>query len=482
MVLVLVLVQGVAAMVVPQQVHARIVNAQNSPIVALEGNGTTTESVVDITTTPNTQPPTTTLNPTSATVTTTTTTATQTATTTTTTSTTTLTTTTTSEATTSVPHESPHSIPGWATALIILVTLAVIFTLLGVIFVRFRRRSIPLAKPVDLLRKSTVAHGPKPMRVDVFGVMYQTKLAKGMIAKEFEMVQEYSVRLGATKTRDVGQLEKNQNRNRFVDIIPYDDNYITLQKEQGLPPSTYVNASYVEDLEGLGRVIVTQGPKQNTVVDFWRMVVEHRARHIIMLTNTQEQGRVKCVQYWPTHGQRIHFDALSLYTAEEEEIHPGLLRRKVEVTMEDEEGEEEEREVHSVSQLHLTSWPDHVLPAHVNSLLAFLQVASTFKDDNYLVVHCSAGVGRTGTFLALQHLTELVRSGESSVDILATVLLLRETRPKMVQTLQQYSFLYQAMDVFIKSWKRGEIVPAVVLKDDVLDSGMDNFGFEHVQL
>ena len=256
--MVLVLVQGVAAMVVPQQVHARIVNAQNSPIVALEGNGTTTESVVDITTTPNTQPPTTTLNPTTATVTTTTTTATQTATTTTTTSTTTLTTTTTSEATTSVPHESPHSIPGWATALIILVTLAVIFTLLGVIFVRFRRRSIPLAKPVDLLRKSTVAHGPKPMRVDVFGVMYQTKLAKGMIAKEFEMVQEYSVRLGATKTRDVGQLEKNQNRNRFVDIIPYDDNYITLQKEQGLPPSTYVNASYVEDLEGLGRVIVTQ--------------------------------------------------------------------------------------------------------------------------------------------------------------------------------------------------------------------------------
>ena len=83
-------------------------------------------------------------------------------------------------------------------------------------------------------------------------------------------------------------------------------------------------------------------------------------------------------------------------------------------------------------------------------------MASTFKDDNYLVVHCSAGVGRTGgppdhlttcppsgTFLALQHLTELVRSGESSIDILATVLLLRETRPKMVQTLQQYSFLYQ---------------------------------------
>jgi len=498
MVLVMVLVQGVAAMVVPQQVQARIVNAQNSLIVALEGNGTTAESVAETTTpsatttpaTDTTTPATDTTTPatdtttTPVTVTTTTpatvtTTTPATITTTTSTPTTTLLTTTT---TTSSPHESPHSLPGWATALIILAALALIFTLLGVLFVRFRRRSIPLAKPVDLLRKSTVAHGPKPMRVDVFGVMYQTKLAKGMISKEFEMVQEYSARLGATKTRNVGQLEKNQNRNRFVDIIPYDDNYITLQKEQGLPPSTYVNASYVEDLEGLGRVIVTQGPKQNTVVDFWRMVVEHRARHIIMLTNTQEQGRVKCVQYWPAHGQRIHFDTLSLHTAEEEEVHPGLLRRKVEVTLEDEEVEEEGREVHSVSQLHLTSWPDHGVPDHVNSLLAFLQVASTFKDDNYLVVHCSAGVGRTGTFLALQHLTELVRSGESSIDILGTVLLLRETRPKMVQTLQQYSFLYQAMDVFIKSWRRGELAPAVVLKDDVLDSGMDNFGFENVQL
>ena len=129
------------------------------------------------------------------------------------------------------------------------------------------------------------------MRVDVFGVVYQTKLAKQQIAKEFEMVQEYSSRLSLVKTREVssklifylfqqlpikvGQSEKNQNRNRFVDIIPYDDNYVSLQvhklsshiskvicltfqKEQGLPPSTYVNASYVDDLDGVGKVIVTQ--------------------------------------------------------------------------------------------------------------------------------------------------------------------------------------------------------------------------------
>ena len=96
------------------------------------------------------------------------------------------------------------------------------------------------------------------MRVDVFGVMYQTKVTRGQITKEFDTVQEYSARLNTTKSRDVGQMEMNQNRNRFVDIIPYDDNYVNLQQEQGLPPSTYVNASYVDDLDGVGRVIVTQ--------------------------------------------------------------------------------------------------------------------------------------------------------------------------------------------------------------------------------
>jgi len=380
------------------------------------------------------------------------------------------------------PHESPHLIPGWATALIVIAVVAIIFALLSVLFVRYRRRSIPLAKPVDLFRKSTVAHGPKPMRVDVFGVVYQTKLAKQQIAKEFEMVQEYSSRLSLVKTREVGQSEKNQNRNRFVDIIPYDDNYVSLQKEQGLPLSTYVNASYVDDLDGVGKVIVTQGPKQNTVLDFWRMALEHRARHIVMLTNNQEQGRVKCVQYWPPHGQMLHFDDLSLLTVDEEEIHPGLIKRTIEVTLENEDGDEEEV-VHKVSQLHLTSWPDHGVPDHISSVLAFLRVAETHRDDNYTIVHCSAGVGRTGTFLALQHLTELVKSRESSIDILSTVLQLRELRPKMVQSLQQYTFLYQAMDMFIKMQRSGQDFPEkVVVKDEVLEAGVDNFGFEHVKL
>ena len=210
------------------------------------------------------------------------------------------------------------------------------------------------------------------------------------------MIQEFSAALNQRKSRNVGQSEINQNRNRFIDIIPFDDNYVSLEAEQGTPPSTYINASYIDNMDVLDKVIVTQGPKQNTVLDFWKLVVEKQCRHIIMLTNCQEQGRVKCFQYWPPSGQMLHFDDLSLFTSEEREVHPGLLIRKIEVSHEDDvEGDN----VHVVRQLHLTNWPDHGVPDHINSILAFVNVAATFRDSEYSLVHCSAGVGRTGQFL-----------------------------------------------------------------------------------
>ena len=223
----------------------------------------------------------------------------------------------------------------------------------------------------------------------------RARLLSGEIVKEFEMVQEFSAGLNMQKTRDVGQSEINMNRNRFIDIIPFDDNYVSLSSEQGMPPSSYVNASYLDNMEVLDKIIVTQGPKQNTVLDFWRMVVEKRCRHILMLTNCQEQGRVKCFQYWPPSGQMLHFDDISLFTVEETELHPGLVLRRVEVSLEDEAGPGA-GEVVEVRQLHLTSWPDHGVPHHTDSILAFIRVAAAFRDTEYTVVHCSAGVGRTG--------------------------------------------------------------------------------------
>lgn len=265
---------------------------------------------------------------------------------------------------------------------------------------RYRRSKIPLARPVNsIFRKSTTQRKTldSAILVSNFEQTFRDRSLRGEIVKEFEMIQEFSAELNVQKTRDVGQSEINSNRNRFIDIIPFDDNFVSLSVEQGQPASSYINASYVDNMDVLDKVIVTQGPKQNTVLDFWRMVLEKQCRHIIMLTNCQEQGRVKCFQYWPPSGQMLHFDDVSLFTSDETEIHPGLVMRKIEVTLEEDDlAGDQEPQVHVVRQLHLTTWPDHSVPQHINSILAFLKVAADFKDSEYSVVHCSAGVGRTG--------------------------------------------------------------------------------------
>ena len=276
----------------------------------------------------------------------------------------------------------------------------IVFAVCWWLFVKYRRSKIPLATPVvnSIFKRSMTQKRTLDSAISVhnFEQTFKERNLRGGIIKEFEMIQEFSAELNIKKTRDVGQSEKNSNRNRFIDIIPYDDNYVRLSCEQGQPPSDYVNASYVDNMDVLDKVIVTQGPKQNTVMDFWRMVMEKNCQHIIMLTNCQEQGRVKCFQYWPPNGQMLHFDDISLFTSDETELHPGLLIRKIEVTLEhDDAGADPE--VHVVQQLHLTTWPDHSVPQHINSILSFLKVAADFKDSSgYSVVHCSAGVGRTG--------------------------------------------------------------------------------------
>lgn len=368
-----------------------------------------------------------------------------------------------------------HPLPGWALALILLSVTGVLLAGVFIVFLKYRRSRIPLAKPVQgLFRKSTVDRSPRPIRAANFHKEYQNRLSNYLLAEEFERVQEFSARINASKPRTIGQAEKNRNRNRFVDIIPFDDNYVQLEKEEGSPASDYVNASYINNVHGVGKVIATQGPKQNTVVEFWRMVIEKGSRHIINLTNNMEGGRVKCFQYWPPNGQMLHFDDISLFTQDEKEMHPGLFIRKIEVQL----GDEPEADVHVVEQLHLTTWPDHSVPSNINSLIAFLNVCDKFGGSAYTTIHCSAGVGRTGTLVALRSLLHAAREG-LSLDVMKTVFQLRALRPKLVQTFEQYALLYQVMDAYLERDLEDEVVlPA----DDVLDAGIDNFGFEHVKL
>jgi len=382
------------------------------------------------------------------------------------------------ETTTEADNNKSHPLPSWAYALISIVIAALLIGVLFFFFLKYRRKQIPLAKPISsMLRKSTIVRSPQPIRVKDFKDEYQIRLSNFSINEEFERVQEHSARINASKMRRIGQEEKNRNRNRFVDIIPFDDNLVLLDKEEGHPASNYINASYIKDVPGISQVIATQGPKQNTVVEFWRMVLEKKCKHLINLTNTTEGGRVKCYQYWPPNGQMLHFDDISLFTQEEIEINTGLFFRKIEVQM----GDEEECETHTVQQLHLTTWPDHSVPNNISYLLEFLRVTEEFGYDGYTIVHCSAGVGRTGTYLALRSLISQSKL-EDEVDVMKTVFKLRSQRPKLVQTFEQYVLLYQVLSVYLAK-EEGLCEDSVDISGDiVLDAGIENFGFEHVKL
>ena len=185
--------------------------------------------------------------------------------------------------------------------------------------------------------------------------------------------------------------------------------------------------------------IATQGPKRNTVVDFWNMILDQGSRTVVCLTNLVEAGKVKCFQYWPDEQQMLHFDELTLFTREEEATEDGgCVIRKIEVSREEEEGEEESVEV---TQFHLTAWPDHGAPTTTGPLLDLCRLLLSRRRahpgrEPPPVAHCSAGVGRTGTLLAtLMILKQIEVQRETEVDVTAVVRHLREQRPKMVQTL-----------------------------------------------
>jgi len=331
----------------------------------------------------------------------------------------------------------------------------------AVIYVCFFKRRPKLAHKVSTRNRGRRRLSYHPISIIEFNSQYNRRLREGDIDHEFELLQEYSAKLYEEKSRSIGQLEINKPRNRFVDIVPYDDTLVTLNVESGLPPSRYVNASYINGFTRQDLYIATQGPKRNTVVDFWNMILEQNSSVIVCLTNLIEGGRVKCFQYWPNVGEMLHFDELTLMTLDEVHTNNGeCVIRKIEITKDDDTPGK------VIRQFHHTSWPDHGVPNTPKTLLdlcislnGIAAAPSTSSNDNRdsldepdspIVMHCSAGVGRTGTLLAVSFIIrDIVEKGADEVDVALVVKHLREQRPKMVQSIDQYQFIYTCVSQFI---------------------------------
>ncbi|XP_032970984.1 receptor-type tyrosine-protein phosphatase F isoform X21 [Rhinolophus ferrumequinum] len=251
--------------------------------------------------------------------------------------------------------------------------------------------------------------------------------------------QEYeSIDPGQQFTWENSNLEVNKPKNRYANVIAYDHSRVILTSIDGVPGSDYINANYIDGYRKQNAYIATQGPLPETMGDFWRMVWEQRTATVVMMTRLEEKSRVKCDQYWPVRGTETYgliqvtlLDTVELatYTVRTFALHKS--------------GSSEKRELR---QFQFMAWPDHGVPEYPTPILAFLRRVKACNplDAGPMVVHCSAGVGRTGCFIVIDAMLERMKH-EKTVDIYGHVTCMRSQRNYMVQTEDQYVFIHEAL-------------------------------------
>ncbi|XP_065531366.1 receptor-type tyrosine-protein phosphatase C isoform X14 [Lathamus discolor] len=233
----------------------------------------------------------------------------------------------------------------------------------------------------------------------------------------------------------------NQNKNRYIDILPYDHNRVELSEIPGDPGSDYINASYIDGFKEPRKYIAAQGPKDETTDDFWRMIWEQKATIIVMVTRCEEGKRNKCAQYWPSMegGSATYGDII--VKINESKTCPDYVIQKLHIT-----NGRERTAGRDVTHIQFTSWPDHGVPEDPHLLLKLRRRVNALSNffSGPIVVHCSAGVGRTGTYIGIDAMLEGL-DAEGRVDVYGYVVKLRRQRCLMVQVESQYILIHQAL-------------------------------------
>ncbi|KAG8435500.1 hypothetical protein GDO86_013438 [Hymenochirus boettgeri] len=262
------------------------------------------------------------------------------------------------------------------------------------------------------------------------------------IGLEQEFKKLTSVRIMKENMR-TGNLPANMKKARVIQIIPYDFNRVILSMKRGEEYTDYINASFIDGYRQKDYFIATQGPLPHTVEDFWRMVWEWKSHTIVILTELQEREQEKCFQYWPLEGTVTHGE-VNIEMKNDRLLDTISMRDFVVTSSQD-------KQTRLVRQFHFHGWPEIGIPAEgkgMIDLIAAVQKQQQQTGNHPIVVHCSAGAGRTGTFIALSNILERVKA-EGLLDVFQTVKSLRMQRPHMVQTLEQYEFCYKVVQDFI---------------------------------
>ncbi|XP_058841650.1 receptor-type tyrosine-protein phosphatase alpha-like [Acipenser ruthenus] len=241
---------------------------------------------------------------------------------------------------------------------------------------------------------------------------------------------------------DAASKEENKEKNRYVNILPYDHSRVHLSSLEGVPDSDFINASFINGYQEKNKFIAAQGPKEETVNDFWRMIWEQNTATIVMVTNLKERKECKCAQYWPDQGCWTYGNIR--VSVEDMMVLVDYTIRKFCIQQVGDASNKKPQRL--LTQFHFTSWPDFGVPFTPIGMLKFLKKVKTCNPQyaGAIVVHCSAGVGRTGTFIVIDAMLDMMTS-ERKVDVFGFVTRIRAQRCQMVQTDMQYVFIYQAM-------------------------------------
>uniref|UniRef100_A0A8D0KTC3 protein-tyrosine-phosphatase n=1 Tax=Strix occidentalis caurina TaxID=311401 RepID=A0A8D0KTC3_STROC len=290
------------------------------------------------------------------------------------------------------------------------------------------RRDRPLSVHLNLGQKGN-RKTSSPIKVSHFEAHF-TKLqadSNYLLSKEYEDLKD----VGRNQTCDIALLPENRGKNRYNNILPYDTSRVKLSNVDDDPCSDYINASYIPGSNFRREYIATQGPLPGTKDEFWKMAWEQNVHNIVMVTQCLEKGRVKCDHYWPLDQDSLYYGDLIVEMLSESVL-PEWTIREFKIC-----SEEQLDSTRLIRHFHYTVWPDHGVPETTQSLIQFVRTVRDYinrtPDTGPTIVHCSAGVGRTGTFIALDRILQQLDS-KDTVDIYSAVHDLRLHRVHMVQT------------------------------------------------
>ncbi|CAK8684507.1 unnamed protein product [Clavelina lepadiformis] len=276
-------------------------------------------------------------------------------------------------------------------------------------------------------------------------------------------------------SNSVGKLSQNDEKNRCQNILPYNRNRVKITTIFGEEGSDYINASYIQMSTNEKKYIATQGPLPNTMDDFWRMIWEQECLYIVMLGKLVIKGEVACNQYWPSHNEPTTAHGVTLHLVAEKENDWWTSRELI---------VKRNRSERKLKQFHFTSWDndDEFERKNIQAVIRFIaqvrKEVDASESSSPIVVHCSNGSGRSGTFIALDRLLQEMQE-KSSVNIFETVQQLRQDRMAMVENFKQYLVLYKGVECVLNHMY-DEVFPNSAYVNDHVKNDSDQVIYETI--